>query len=457
MKTLFTLLFASIAFSSFAQTTIYSETFNSGSAPGWTLNTSDEGGVAPVNNQWIINNAYAPGPLGTPTANQPSGIVGYPNSYYLHIYGGPTYAPVYGLNANYAAAMTGDTYFAAMTSPISTMGYTGVTLSFWWLGMGSSTAVGKVFYRTSASGAWTQITAPTATYYNNTSWLQQTIVMSVFDNQAFLEFGFQFTDGTSGGTDPSFAVDDIMVTGSSAAVPPTASYTMMPNDTVCADSCITFTNTSTGGTMDSLKWAISPAVTMTSTTVTPLVQCFPATGAYTVTLTAYGAGSSTNSVQNIYIKPKPSPVITKAGHTLTVPAGYTTYQWYNGATPIAGATNDTYTYTGSGNYSVVVDSGSCKGMSTNNINTAGIPQVSSAENVFWASGENGGLTLWSRELLKETLTVNIYDATGRCVMQGQWPEGSDIMMVGNLSLARGLYIIRLNDNSGGAISLKFIE
>jgi len=60
------------------------------------------------------------------------------------------------------------------------------------------------------------------------------------------------------------------------------------------------------------------------------------------------------------------PVIIKSGGdcapgiVLTVdPIIYDTYQWYNGTTPIPGATSPSYTPTGSGNYSCSVTMGTC--------------------------------------------------------------------------------------------------
>src|ERR1700749_3234157 len=86
MKKLFTFLLSLYVYGASAQTTIYTQTFNS-SYTDWSLNTTDLGGDASLSdNQWIVNNTYAAGLLGSPTASEPSGITGYPTSNYLHIY-----------------------------------------------------------------------------------------------------------------------------------------------------------------------------------------------------------------------------------------------------------------------------------------------------------------------------------------------------------------------------------
>ena len=241
MKKFVLLLFSFCAFNSFAQTMIYFQNFNTGSATDWSLNTSDLGGVGGTGNQWLINNVYAAGGLGTTTASEPAGIV-TPNSYYMHINCGPTWSSFYGLNCNFLAGGSGDTYFAALNAPISTVGYTGVTFSFWWLCNGDATSMGDVYYRTSSTGTWTPITTmiPTASFYGSSAWNRDSVHLAAFDGQPFLEFGFQFTDGLSGaGSDPAFGIDDIMVTGSTGA--PVPVITANPhNDTICAEVAATF-------------------------------------------------------------------------------------------------------------------------------------------------------------------------------------------------------------------------
>jgi hypothetical protein len=449
----------------------WTENFESGSTGGalassytgpngaWTVVSTGTTGVLP--NDWYVScaeNGHTAGVCGTGCA----AVSSTATLATLHI-GAAGIGGDMGASYFSGGFTPGDanTNARAQSPTINCTGKTSITLSFNYIENGDGTTDdATVWYYDGAT--WSFLSNPAKTTIcggGQGTWAHYTIALPTSaNNNPSVKIGFNWTnDDDAVGTDPSFAVDSVSLSGTSASTVPTASYTLMPNDTVCADSCITFTSTSAGGTIDSIKWAITPTVTMTSSTTSPLIQCFPTSAAYTVTLTAYGGGGNTNSVQNIYIKPKPSPTIAKAGHTLTVPTGYTSYQWYNGTTLIAGATNNTYTYTGSGIFTVVVDSGSCKGTSKNIINTAGIPQVSSTENVFWTSRDGSSLTIWSKELLKEALTVSIFDATGRRLMQEQWAEGADMKVIGDLSLAPGLYIIRLNDNSGGTVSLKIME
>ncbi len=251
MKKLFTILMLLGAGLTKAQTTLYSQNFNTGSASDWSLNTLDLGGdITGTDNKWVINNTYAGGSIiGTPvpaTSDEPTGIAGAPESYYLHILsalgvslGGPS-------NCNFDAGGTGLTYFAALNTPISTVGYSNVTFSFWWLCQGDAASAGKVYYRTASGGAWTQITTPIPTFYNSSTWNKDSVHLTAFDGQAFLEFGFQFTDGDATGSDPAFGIDDITVTGV-AATTGVPTITVQPSDASgCAGATVTFNAVATG-------------------------------------------------------------------------------------------------------------------------------------------------------------------------------------------------------------------
>ncbi len=455
MKKLFILLLLLVVGRSYGQTTIYSQTFNSGSAPDWTLNSSDLGGdVTLTGNQWIINNSYVgPPPLGSTTPSQPSGITGFPNSYYMHIYCGPTLSSLYGTNCNYNASGSA-THFAYLSTATSTTGYTGVSFSFWWICQGDATTVGKVYYRTSTSGTWTLITTPITNYNLSSTWTKQTITMAAFDNQATLEFAFQFNQNGSG-SDPAFGIDEIEVKGTaSTGVKPVASFTTSPTPaTICTDSCLTLTSTSTisVGTIDSVAWyAVYAGFPVRLSNANPFSLCttapFNVPGTYNVRLRAYGGSGYDSANGTVTVNASPHPAITKTGKTLSVPStGYTSYKWYNASGPISGATNASYTYSVSGTYTILVDSGGCKGMASMTVSTAGISLVTNAENTFWSTQESGNLTIHAAENVFEPLNISIYDATGRTVFRQPWPRGDNSVPVSTSGYAQGLYIIKLSN------------
>lgn len=446
MKKLLTFLLSMSSLAAIAQTTIYSQNFNTGSASDWTMLSGALGGVIlPTGNQWLINNTYTAGPFGTTTPNQPAGITGSPNSNYLHMNCGPLLSSLYGSNCNYNAGATGETYFTVMNTPISTTGYTGVSFSFWWLCNGSAAADGKVYYRTSSSGTWTLITTPISSYYGSSTWALQTITMAAFDNKAFLEFGFEFRDQT--GSDPAFGVDDIKVTGFTAASV-SASMTSS-SSTACQDSCITVTNTSTG-TVDSARWSC-PGATITTTSSSPATICFPTPGVKTVKLYLYNGGIKVDSAsRTVTVNPTPHPTVTKTGTTFSVPALYTSYQWYSVSIPpipISGATNATYTTTVTGSYAVLVDSAGCRGYAIYGAVT-GIDNIAGEQPAFWcARSGNGDIFLHSATEFSAPVTVNIFDVTGRLIRSEIWNKEEQVLQLKGLTLRSGMYVIRLNGNN----------
>jgi PKD repeat protein len=89
----------------------------------------------------------------------------------------------------------------------------------------------------------------------------------------------------------------------------------------------------------------------------------------TVTITSAHGCPGTSAPMTVTVNPIPVAQITPAGPitictgnptilTATTGSGYS-YQWYNGANQIAGATNSTYLVTASGSYSVVITASNC--------------------------------------------------------------------------------------------------
>ncbi len=212
MKKIYLLILAFGFFSlANAQTTLFSDNFESGSG-NWTLNTPTAPGGTSTINGWLLNGDFTiPSFFGsTPLASQPVGIMPA-NSNYLHIAAtGFAYT-----GASYFAA-SGDKPFTVMSSGVSTVGYTGVSFSFWWLSSGGQD---NVYY--SIDGGTTWLVANATNYNNGAAWALETITNAAFDNQADLRFGFFFDDIPAPQVDPPFCVDDVKITGMPAAPPST--------------------------------------------------------------------------------------------------------------------------------------------------------------------------------------------------------------------------------------------
>lgn len=236
---------------------------------------------------------------------------------------------------------------------------------------------------------------------------------------------------------------------------PVASYTAT-GTTVCQDSCITFSSTSTGA-IDSIKWTTSPSgAIITGAATNPANICFLSSGTTTVKLKVYGNGTVDSSTSVITVTPAPRPTITKTGYTFSVTGGpYLGYQWFNGAA-IPGATSATYTYTVGANYWVVVDSGGCLGKS-NAINTTGVLILDPTETTFrLAQNHSHSFTIYSSNALTEPLSVSVTDMLGRELVETNWSKGANSLIFNTLSFHSGLYLIRIS-NQNTFVTLKWMQ
>ncbi len=218
-----------------AQSTLYFEAFDNGIMT-FDLNTTDMGAVgAGGYNKFIINNSYTGGSgtlncLGFPfgftvpsTAPQLAGISGSPASNYLHTLSSAAESSFIYSCCFLAAdgfCFNNENIFSGMNTDISTIGYTSVSFSFWWLGVGGINNYGEVYYSTDGGNNWSQLTTPISQYKNQSVWTQTTITHPAFINQATLRFGFRFVNQVTGSAaDPGFGVDDVRISGTVTSAP----------------------------------------------------------------------------------------------------------------------------------------------------------------------------------------------------------------------------------------------
>ena len=144
------------------------------------------------------------------------------------------------------------------------------------------------------------------------------------------------------------------------------------NTSVCPGDCISFTDNSLGNPL-TWFWTFSGAATGTSNLQNPNSVCYNISGNYTVTLQITNTCGTFTDQQTGYIQVASSanPSITAngplsfcAGNSVTLSTGATgTYQWLLNGANISGETNASIVVNQSGDYSVVVSSGSCSGTS----------------------------------------------------------------------------------------------
>ena len=349
----------------------------------------------------------------------------------------------------------------AASPTINCTGKYGITLSFYYILDGQTTLdSGWVSY--SADGTtWTALaTGPTRTAHCGAQgkWAHFSIALPASaNNNPNVKIGFDWKNNDDGvGTDPSFAVDSMALSTPGTTSTVHASFTTS-STTICQDSCITFTSTSTAsGTVDSIRWSI-PGVTISTPTATPMTACFTTPGTYIVHLYVHSGTMTDSTTTTVTVNPAPHPVVTLAGHTLTVTGTYTSYQWYKNGVAISGSTTSSYTFATPGSYQVIVDSGGCLGASDTSDWHLSVNNVANNQNNFSVNQSGGdAFTLYASDILDEKLTVNVYDATGRKIMESAWPEGTNKKQFTVNGLNSGIYFIRLSGGSTSAV-LKWLK
>jgi Secretion system C-terminal sorting domain len=196
------------AFSSFSQTTLYENNFNTGSATGWSLNVGGSGG-----NTWIVNNQYTGfAPFVDDTPNQPVAVTGGPNSNYLHIYNASACGSLGICNASFDTGTSSNQ--SAETPVINTSAYSSVTASFYYLCAGQSgTSYGVIEFSTDGGTTWTQSGAQIS---GVSTWTAGSISDAALSGAANLKIRFRWVNGAAG-VDPAFAIDEFKVQGNPGA------------------------------------------------------------------------------------------------------------------------------------------------------------------------------------------------------------------------------------------------
>lgn len=186
---------ALFSFTSFGQTTLFQDDFESGTS-NWSFNGSGD-------NAWVVNNIYAGfAPFIVDTPNQPTA-----NTNYMHIMNGTVCTSLGVCNANFDTG-SASLQNADLASGVDASGASSVSLEFWYLCAGAAgTSYGTVHVSVDGGTTWTNV----ATYSGVSTWTQETLdITSIAAGQSNVIVRFQWQNGGAG-NDPAFAVDDVVI------------------------------------------------------------------------------------------------------------------------------------------------------------------------------------------------------------------------------------------------------
>jgi hypothetical protein len=231
------------------------------------------------------------------------------------------------------------------------------------------------------------------------------------------------------------------------SVTPTITITSNPAMPVCVHGEVTFTATITnGGTNPDYQWKKNNQNygIGNSTYSTTLwsngdeFKCVLTSNA----LCATPAVVTSNIIATNELNPDPE--VTVSGNTITAEISGANYQWYDCATnaPIPNATQQSYTATQSGSYSVLISAGGCSEESDcQTINWSSLDEISANGIILYPNPAKDYFVL---DLPENTIMdMTIYDVSGRKVLEGKL-EGTH-PQVDIHSLATGSYRLVLTD------------
>jgi hypothetical protein len=167
------------------------------------------------------------------------------------------------------------------------------------------------------------------------------------------------------------------------------------------------------------------------------------------------SGCRAQASVNVRVVPKMKPVITRTGSVLSVPAVYSSYQWYKGGVVIAGATSNSYTPTSNGLYSIWVSirGAECTDSASYNMTNVGVGGSigAGASEVLsvYPNPANRFITIEGAEGATAVLVSSI----GQRVMQFSLTAEKEVVDIS--ALPSGVYILQLTDTKGnrGAMSI----
>ena len=218
---------------------------------------------------------------------------------------------------------------------------------------------------------------------------------------------------------------------------------------VCEKFCVSFFDSSINNPT-SWQWDFPGGSPSSSTDQNPESICYNLPGSYDVTLiTTSATGSDTLTLPDyITVNPTPPiPTITQVGYTLTSSTA-DFYQWQYNSADIPGATDQSYTVTQSGLYTVVVsDLNGCQNSISIKVFLSGIGDVTDDPDISIYPNPSSGYFMVEvlNGLMVGEVSIDVVNTLGQKVFSSSekissadWKKGIDLHHT-----ARGVYFIEI--------------
>ena len=223
---------------------------------------------------------------------------------------------------------------------------------------------------------------------------------------------------------------------------------------LCEKFCINFFDSSPNNPI-AWQWSFPGGSPSSSTDQNPENVCYDFPGSYDVTvITTSANGNDTLILPNyitVYATP-PFPTITQVGYTLTSSSA-NSYQWQLNTVDIPGATNQSYTVTQSGLYTVIVgDSNGCKNSESKYVVISGTDDVNRDGNILiFPNPASDEISIQASSIRSnEVTTISIINVLGKIAQEEivSWKEYTTLDIK---NLPTGVYLIIIgNENEKNA-------
>ena len=407
-----------------APMTVYMEDFE---ASGWTLNvvTGTEGSDP---NFWNVSDDEGGVAAGG------CGVAGNGNN---TLYVTSVFNPSGG--ASYDAGGLCGFLFCPQTSrrsespSFSAAGYQNLTLEFDFISVGQGLTDNASVYYNGGSG-WTLLTASIKSSTcggGQGQWTHYSQALPASCNNApSVQVAINWVNNDDGvGTDPSIAVNDVLVKGQSTTL---SLQTSTATVTISEPAAIT--GSSSVSSCGSYNWN---------------GQTYSASGTYLQTLTAHNGCDSTHTL-TLTVTPLPTPTVTMPSFVTLQSSAADGYQWINcsNGAHITGATSQTFSPAQNGSYAVIATVNGCSDTSAcASVVKLSLDESESEHLVLYPNPAENQLFVSG---LQADAPAIIFDATGKMIVSPFTLSNNSPVDVSRL--ARGSYLIRIE--TGYSVVLK---